>query len=418
MVGTSQDMTAERPGGASPVFGLYGVIDPDATTVSELLRKGAVMRQIPFDILTALEAGGPVLQKEALERVAGLEALEFVGAAGFDDWWNTALSLMNPSFPLAAARELVTDKAALYTRLQANGVCAPRFIIGDLSLLFLKEAVRDLGPRPVLKPTTGAASRGVYRYRTDLSPEENLGLYRQTLRLAKVDSSIRIVAAEYLDPLEVSVDVLVIDAAVHQAVVHEKRTASSTPPFVDRVMVSPPVHSQIVESIPALEDTLHLLVAALGVKHAVLHVELRLHRGAWHVMDIGLRPGAGLVSHSVQALTGVDPRLAHLRASVGLPISPVHVIDRGARYDATCIACCYASPSSVRSAVSVARFGSLVHDLGEAGNVIGWHLNVSEIDDPFYLPDAGLSLGVGGSTPDEAMNDLHALISTHGLSTG
>jgi len=300
---------------------------------------------------------------------------------------------------------------------QRGGVWSAGFIVGELSLPFLAEAVRDLGPRLILKPTTGAASRGVYRYRVDLSPEENLGLYRQTLRLAKVGSSIRIVAAEYLDPLEVSVDVLVIGAAVRQAVVHEKRTATNTPPFVDRVMVSPPVNSRITESMPALKDTIDALAAVLEVHHAVLHVELRLHRGSWHVMDVGIRPGAGLVSHSVQALTGVDPRLAHLRASTGLPIPPAQVTERPARYDATCIACCYVAPSQ-RTEVSLDRVGPLVHDLTHVANVIGWHLNVSQIDDPLYLPDAGLSVGVGGPSPDEVMSDLHTLISTHGLSTG
>ncbi len=314
MTGTSRDMTGERNGGASPVYGLYGELPDQAASFEELTDAGVVVRQIPVDLLIALDTGGPTLRREALERVDDLAEADYIGAAAFDDWWNTALCFLNRDFPLAAARTLVIDKAAMYARLRERGVDVARFMSGRLSPGFLAEAVATLGPQPVLKPTTGAGSRGVYRYRTDLPAEENIALYRGILSRGHIDSSIDVVAAEYLDAPEVSVEVLIAAGAVVHAIVHEKRTATDVHPFVDLVMVSPPLDPLIADNEPALRQTGGRLASALEIHDGVLHAELRLHQGRWHVLDVGVRPGAGLVSHSVGALTGTDLQLMQVRA--------------------------------------------------------------------------------------------------------
>lgn len=295
MTGTSRDMTGERNGGASPVYGLYGELDDQAESVEELLESGAVLRQVPVDVLIALETGAQTLRREALEHVAGLEKGDFIGAAGYDDWWNTALSSLNRDFPLADARKLIIDKAAMYARIRDQGLNVAPFMSGQLSAAFLSEAVQALGPRPIIKPTTGAGSRGVYRYRTDLSVEENLSLYRGILKRGNIDSSIGVIAAEYLDSPEVSVEVLIAAGGAVRAVVHEKRTATDVHPFVDLIMVSPPLDPQIRESEPSLQHAVSQLASALKISDGVLHAELRLHQRRWHVLDVGVRPGAGLV---------------------------------------------------------------------------------------------------------------------------
>src|SRR5439155_25490502 len=92
---------------------------------------------------------------------------------------------------------------------------------------------------------------------------------------------------------------------------------------------SPPIHPAITAALPLLDVTVGQIATVLAIADGVLHVELRLHHGSWHVLDIGVRPGAGLVAHSVQALTGLDPRLAHLLASIGRPLTD-HAIKRAA----------------------------------------------------------------------------------------
>ncbi|GEM_PF-4058917 len=391
MAGTSRDMTAERPGAASPVYGLYGPVDDTAATLTDLLRGGAVLRQIPTAILAMLETGSPALRDEVLNRVTQCGDRTLAGAAGFDDWWNTALDALNNNFALAGPRRLVTDKAALYQRLSDHGVAVPGFIRGSLSARLVADAVSQFGPSPVFKPTTGAGSRGVYRYRDDLSAQDNIALYRELLRLGQIDSTTPILALQYIGgphSLEISVDTVISGGEIVNSTVHEKLTATQAHPFVDRVMVSPPIHPDIMAAMADLETTVPRIVHVLGIVNGVLHAELRLHHDTWHVLDIGVRPGAGLVAHSVQALTGIDPRLVHLLACTSQPLADKAIREATAKHAATCIACCYVAGSS-RATVSLANQTCLIADLRQAPDVIGWHLNAAETDDQLYIPDAG-----------------------------
>lgn len=153
---------------------------------------------------------------------------------------------------------------------------------------------------------------------------------------------------------------------------HKKRTATDVHPFVDLIMVSPPLDPQIR-----------------------LHAELRLHQRRWHVLDVGVRPGAGLVSQSVRALTGTDLQLMHLRASLGRPVSLPSAASK-TRHAATCIACCYIADRA-RPATTLGALVPLASELAEAEDIFGWHLNAAEIRDAFYMPDAGLSVGIGAN---------------------
>jgi hypothetical protein len=419
MAGTSRDMTADRPGGASPVYGLYGVVDDTAATLADLLRGRATLRQIPTGILAALETGSPRLRAQALNRITQHEALTLAGAAGFDDWWNGALDALNTTFPLVEARRLVTDKAALYQRLRAHGVAVPGFITGTLSTRLVADALSQFGPDPVLKPTTGAGSRGVYRYRDDLPAEDNLALYRQLLRLGHIDSTTPILALQYIggpDALEISVDIIITDGEIIDSTVHEKLTATDVHPFVDRVMVSPPIHPAITAALPLLDWTIGKIATVLAIADGVLHVELRLHHGSWHVLDVGVRPGAGLVAHSVQALTGLDPRLAHLLASAGRPLTDNAIKQATPTHPATCIACCYIAEVS-RPAATLADQAALVAELRRTPDLIGWHLNAAETADEVYLPDAGLSIGVGAPDPRTAINRLRSIVEPYHYTT-
>jgi hypothetical protein len=295
-------------------------------------------------------------------------------------------------------------------------VTVPDFLIGPLTPALLDEAVRTLGPGPVLKPATGTGSSGVVRYRNDLSVAENLELYRITLRLAQIDSSTPTIAMRYVggtDALEVSAEVVVDAGTCVSTVVHEKGSATQTPPFLDHVMASPPAHPAIVEARDSLDRALARLVAAMELDRGVVHAELRLDDGFWHVLDVGLRPGGGLVSHSVQALTGWDLHLLQLLACLGLPFpaSPPLV----PRFPATAIACCYASDAA-RSSLSLSRLDAFTELLGADPRVIGWHVSADCSRDTLFTSDAGLSVGVGAPIPAGACELIAELITPLGFS--
>ncbi|MGI5185399.1 ATP-grasp domain-containing protein [Dactylosporangium sp. CA-152071] len=418
MAGTALDLTGPRAGAGIPVYAVYGDLHP-AATMTELLAGGVHLRQLGPDHLIPVEAGLPHAAQQLLDMLAHHNGRPLAGVVGFDDWWTVALAALNPAFPLAAARQLVTDKAALYTTLTANGVPAPPHLTGPLDHDLLTSALDRFGAALILKPATGAGSRGVFRYRTDLTIGENIAVYQRLRALGHIDSSVPTIACPYLggdDALEISVDAIVCAGNVRHAVVHEKCTATRQEPFVDQIMLTPPVQPQIVAALPGLPAVTAGIVATLQLHDGTLHTELRLHDGVWHVLDIGVRPGSGLVSHAVQALTGTDPRAVHLAASLGRPLPADVIRSRTPRFAAAAIACCYLADER-RDAVDLAEQADLAHHLRHDPAVIGWHLNTAELDDQVYRPDAGLSIGVAAATPTEASKRLQSLVAPYGYTT-
>ncbi|WP_144121049.1 ATP-grasp domain-containing protein [Catellatospora sichuanensis] len=420
MAGTSRDMTAERPGGTSPVYGIYGPVNTDAATLPDLLSGGAVIRQIPVSVLLALESGSSALRDEALDRVAAAgEGLPLTTATCLDDYWNTSLHILNDDTaygPLAASRCITVDKATTYDRLTAAGVQVPDYFYSNLSPQLIDNAIAAYGPRPVLKPATGTSSLGVYRYRDDLSPADNLAYYRILLRMGNVPATSNIIAMRYVggaEGMEISAEITMGAGRVISLVVHEKLTSTQVHPFVDRAMVSPPVHPKIIDALPDLRGHAERIAAALGVVHGVLHAELRLDGDVWQALDIAVRPGGGLIAHSVQAITGIDPRVCHILAGLGQPVSDQARNDAAAAHNATCIACCY-TPSARRAQVTFANQAQVAADFRGATDVIGWHINAAEVVDALFEPDAGLSVGVGAPAPQAALTRLRALVEPHG----
>ncbi|MGN2642391.1 ATP-grasp domain-containing protein [Nocardia takedensis] len=419
MAGTGVDMTAARPHSSGQVYALYGHLDPTALSLDDAFARGLSWHQIPTDALMALDTGHPTLVRATLERLAR-SGEPLIGAVGFDDWWNTALSVMNPGWALAPARALVIDKPGLYARLREHEVDVAQFLVGAVSTVFLREARDTLGPRPILKPATGAGSRGVYRYRDDLDLDANLALYHQILRQGHVDSRTPIIAAAYLGEddaaREISVDLVIGDHAIRAATVHEKRTATAVHPFVDNLMISPPTDHVITAALDELPPVLSRTAAAIALEAGVLHVELRLHHGCWHVLDIGVRPGMGLVAHSALARTGIDPRLVHLAATLGARLDPAALLAARGAHAATAIMCSYVAASQ-RPQVRLDRYGELAARLRDEVTVFGWHLNVAEVDDPMYRPDAGLSVGLGAPDIATALIRLRSLLDPYQLTT-
>jgi hypothetical protein len=418
MAATSHDMTAPRPEGVSGVYTIHGIPDPTALTLAQV-RDQLGLRMVPPDMLAALETSDPALRTQALQTLTARDGTAPVGAVGFDDWWNTALAALNPHWPLAAARGLVTDKARLYTALAAHGVPVPDFITGPLSGQLLTDALAALGPRPVLKPSTGDGSRGVFRCHADQGVDANLALYRQHLRLDRVDPTTPIIATQYLGgqaPLEVSVDAVICQGRIVRSTVHEKATVTAVHPYVDRIMISPPVDPAITTTLPLLEDVMAAVVTVLALTDGVVHTELRLHEYRWHVLDVGVRPGAGLISHAVLARTGIDPRLIHSAACLNRSVSPAALAHARPTHAATCIACCYITPNQ-RPQIQLNRHAELAVRLRDDPAVIGWHLNVAETADEVYLSDAGLSIGIGAPDPAAALDRLHTLIEPYAFTT-
>ncbi|WP_063128695.1 VOC family protein [Nocardia fusca] len=181
-------------------------------------------------------------------------------------------------------------------------------------------------------------------------------------------------------------------------------------------MTCPPTDPRIGAELPQLPHILSGIVAAIGLTDAALHIELRLHMRRWHILDIGVRPGSGLVAHAAAAHTGVDPRMVHLAASIGRPLHPAAVTAARGRHAATCIACCYVAPQR-RTDITLLRHSELADQLYGSDDVLGWHLNAAETDDRLYRPDAGISVGIGAPDRPTALARLRSLVEPFDFTT-
>ncbi|HET8660501.1 MAG TPA: ATP-grasp domain-containing protein [Micromonosporaceae bacterium] len=156
---------------------------------------------------------------------------------------------------------------------------------------------REVGGPVVLKPVDGAGSFGVTVARDEAEARAQLGYVIARSRRGAA------IAEAYLAGQEYSFEVTVAGGAVRWFSVTEK-TTSGVPAFLERQHVVERDQRRYAGlGVPAF---LARLVAALGVEHAVLHVEARHGSPGWGLIEVALRPAGGMIVEVTRAATGVD----------------------------------------------------------------------------------------------------------------
>lgn len=219
-----------------------------------------------------------------------------------------------------------TNKYLARDALAAAGLPVGRFGLAHDEASAL-ECARRVGLPLVLKPLTGVGSSVILRCSTEQEVVERFhqgvgllakGHYAQ-LRMAAhtarrangeamvFDPARSLLAEEYFDGREASVECLIVGDEVVPLVVHDKTFVDERAQSVfEHVLVAPPERFT-AEEVRELEDYAVRAVRGLGLRWRMCHVELRYVDGVGpRLLEVNPRIGAGCVLDSIETSWGFD----------------------------------------------------------------------------------------------------------------
>ena len=180
----------------------------------------------------------------------------------------------------------------------------------------------------VLKPALGAASAGVLHVHSNETVELALIKFEELCREgAKKAGYLPIVeppfiVERYIDrfgiPVELAVDGYVANSSVVAVMVSEKIDMVRSGLFLENKYVTPPLSDFVTRDLQRIEDIAKRAVGTLGINDSVYHLEMRYDNNDLKVLEVGSRPGGGLISESCEITTSVNLREQHLCLSLGL----------------------------------------------------------------------------------------------------
>lgn len=252
--------------------------------------------------------------------------------------------------PGAAALDMCNVKALARMRLDRAGVESVRHAIvgsGEEAAGF----ARALGRPVILKPLTGVAAGFVRRCADPEAARRGFGAIVERLGGAAhrptrspaftafsamgdigIDPRSSLLAEEWIDGLEISVECLVIGRTPLPLVVNDKLMLEETDWTVrEPLLVSPPTRLAPDQTRAAKAHAARI-IAALGLSDCVCHVEMRVtpDRGPL-LLEINPRIGAGCVRDSLETFWNIDPIGVDIDLALGRAprISAFERTDRG-----------------------------------------------------------------------------------------
>jgi carbamoylphosphate synthase large subunit len=243
------------------------------------------------------------------------------------------------------------DKRLMKERfLQHNIPTAPHALWKNERELSL--ALGDLGLTDhdyILKPALGAASAGVLHVHKGELLEDAVGKFRALCATGVKKAGYFLILEppflvekyiqHYDKPVELSVDGYVHNGEFSEVIVSEKVDMVTTGVFTENKYVSPPLSDFVTADIDDIVKIASSAVKALGIDNSVFHCEIRYDDDKINILEVGSRPGGGLISESAVYRTGVDLRLQHLLLAIGMPLQQVQRTEQ-----ATCFGTLYYEP--------------------------------------------------------------------------
>lgn len=218
-----------------------------------------------------------------------------------------------PGHPPAAAAA-TRDKLAMRQLLAAAEVPQPAFVAIDDKL-----AVEPVGYPLVLKPRTGASSRGVLRVD---SPESLPAAFARVRAIAdRLGESPPLLAESYISGDEVAIEGLMLNGSLTILAVFDKPDMTAGPTFEETLLVTPSTQPPMVQA--ELGRVVTAAVGALGLSHGPIHAEARITSdGGVFLLEIAGRSIGGLCGRSLRfGLEGAGLEEQILAAALGL--SPI-----------------------------------------------------------------------------------------------
>ena len=205
----------------------------------------------------------------------------------------------------------------------------------------------------IVKPLNGATAIGVEKACNEPELEKAIERCKETIRRVRqrkatnwrdVDSS-QVLIEEYIQegpaipPREISVEAVVYEGDLTVYAMHEKLEMRHEPPFLESIFVSPPSAERYTDSeIGEIRDIVRKAVDAMGLRFGPIHAELRMGPEGPLLLEIGARPGGGIVVDSVRERTNLDLHQIALSIATGRYTPIVEIPDSRL---STCIAIVY-----------------------------------------------------------------------------
>lgn len=216
-----------------------------------------------------------------------------------------------PHHPVAASAA-TRDKLKMRLLLARGEVPQPGFVpVGDDPAA----AVASLGFPLVLKPRTGAASRGVLR--VDAPAELEAGVARVRRIAADLGEDGILLAENYVAGSEVAVEGLVVDGELSTLAIFDKPDTPTGPTFPETILITPSDHPAPV--LAELERVVQTGVTALGLRHGPIHAEAIVDRkGRVYLLEVAARSIGGLCGRALRfGLAGTSLEQMILATALG-----------------------------------------------------------------------------------------------------
>jgi biotin carboxylase len=217
----------------------------------------------------------------------------------------TELGLPGISFETALKS---TDKGEMINAFKEQGVAVPWFLIIENADDF-KTIKNKISFPCIMKPTDNAGSRGVILVENHAALDTAYAYSKEHARCGSV------IIEEYLSGHEVSVEIMVVQGAVHILAVTDKLTTGA-PYFVEMGHSQP---SQLDDkALIKTRDLAKRATIALGITNGPAHVEIMLTKNGPKMIELGARMGGDCItSHLVPLSTGIDMIKATIDVSTG-----------------------------------------------------------------------------------------------------
>lgn len=411
----SQSIIAPRPDYWSGAFEFIGLMPkPVPKTFGDLrITPGLELRPVNRDRWQELLA---------TDHRTGHKVSHPLAYVSFNDEDTEVVGRMNealgrPRLTAASAQELCLDKGKLYAHFDSSGLPTPSFtVVENLDEFDAAMATRQSRDQ-IIKPTRGSGSRGVLRVGTGVGRAQEIA--RRTARGMMARSGEPLVVMDAVDSSnhnlsEWSVEGVVFEDRVVFSQVFEKTTQVHTPPLQDLRMVSPANGQHRSEMAEVVRNSAALAVSSLKLGTSVFHVELRTRDdGATYPIDVGLRPGGGLICEGVLMTHGLDLRVIHALVQIGdeqivndYLAQNLHECDGGVALGA----CYWDRRRTFNSSSPQLIVEQLLAEQRDGDIEYNMLCELSSSD--LIAPDAGLSLCVHGRSSDLALSRLERIART------
>jgi len=270
----------------------------------------------PFDMgdrYLQVDCSDPDRAAEAITRLGDKAALDGVVAA--DDAGVVIAAMAGSTLGLRAndpeAAAATRDKARQRERMKKAEVPQPAFAVVPAGADGVEMAA-TVGYPLVVKPLDRSAGQGVIR----VDAEHHLG---PALRLARsiVGAWAPLIVEEYMMGDEVALEGLVRDGELTTLTIFDKPDSGEGPYFPETILLTPTGLDE--ETQTECRRVAAAALAAIGISHGPVHVELKVEQRSVRVIEVAARSIGGLCSRSLNfGLLGTTLEALILRNAIGM----------------------------------------------------------------------------------------------------